>query len=117
MGESKMDRRSLIRRGLLVAGACFVGEGLLRPLSALGEEFKLVDEKRNVVAKSLKFTQDASKSTERTNNATCGNCQFYKKAGEVDGVSVGTCTMISGGYVKATGWCTAWALNPSIFKK
>lgn len=40
---------------------------------------------------------------------TCKNCIHYKRVRESDGEEVGTCHILSGGLVKAKGWCISWA--------
>lgn len=125
MNDSKMDRRELIKKGVTLAGVVIGGGALLNPILALGEAtpppkkvFKLIDEQKNVTAKSLKFTHDGAKNPARkVDYANCGNCQMYRPKGEVDGVEVGSCNMLGGGYVKVTGWCTSWARDPKKLKK
>ncbi|NBX75127.1 MAG: hypothetical protein EBQ92_01050 [Proteobacteria bacterium] len=69
-----------------------------------------------MTAKGLKFMHDGSKTARKDPRHNCGTCQMYKKQGEVDGVEVGRCNMIGGGYVKITGWCTSWVRNPQVLK-
>lgn len=119
-----MNRRKFIGQGISMAGLVMAGTALLKPLLVHAETppaakkvFKLIDPVKNVTAKSLKFTHDATKSSGRkVAAAICGNCQMYRPKGEVDGVEVGTCNMLGGGYVSVTGWCTSWARDPKKLK-
>lgn len=125
MDDFKLDRRKFIEKSLTIAGVAIAGGAILNPILALGETaapakkkvFKLIDPVKNLTAKSLKYTHDAAKSADRKNDkANCGNCQMYRAKGEVDGVEVGSCNMIGGGYVKTTGWCTSWVRDPKKLK-
>lgn len=77
----------------------------------------LVDPEKNKVAQSLQYTHEADEAAARTSakmgveakNQNCGNCQFYTKAGSVDGEEVGRCSLIPEGLVKRNGWCVSWA--------
>lgn len=125
MDEFDVNRRNLIKQSVVALGTCALGKSLFTPISAWAETaapakkvLKLVDEMKNPTAKDLKFHHDAAQSKERTNlKAVCLNCIQYKKMGEVDGVEVGRCNMITLGYVKSTGWCKSWGPNPTVYKK
>lgn len=119
----KTSRRSFVKGMLGVASVLVTGVSMLSK-QVFGETaapqpkaLKLIDEQKNTTAKTMKFMHDASKNPARKNEAAnCGNCQMYKKQGEVDGVEVGRCNMIPGGYVKVTGWCTTWVRDPKKLK-
>lgn len=119
----KTSRRSFVKGAFGMASVLITGISLFSK-QVFGEAatpkpkvLKLMDEEKNKTAKSLKFMHDGSKSPDRKNAAAnCGNCQMYRKKGEVEGVEVGQCNMIPGGYVKITGWCTSWARDPKKLK-
>lgn len=125
MDDTKLDRRELFKKGVIYAGGLIGGVALLNPSVSLGESapaakktFKLIDEVKNPTARQFKYTHDATKSPHRKMDyAICGNCQLYRKKGELDGVEVGSCNMIGGGMVKVTGWCSSYVRDAKAFKK
>jgi len=63
------------------------------------------------MAKALKYTDDASTSSERTDSsAVCSNCQHYSGA---EGADWGPCALFQGKEVNAKGWCSAWVKKSS----
>jgi len=125
MSEITATRRELLKKAGAIAGLIVGGRALLGPFEAFAETaapgkkvFKLIDPVKNVTAKSLKYAHVASEVQEkrRLPTANCGNCQMYRAKGEVDGVEVGSCNMLGGGYVKVTGWCTSWTRDPKKLK-
>jgi hypothetical protein len=89
------------------------------------DESKLVPS-TNPIATALKYKHSAKDSTDRkaekqgkpAAEQKCSNCALYVAPFAVlkgSKEAVGKCTMIAGvdtNYVKAEGWCTAWALKP-----
>lgn len=121
--DRKICRRELIKLGTNLCGIFTASSVFSNVASALGETpakkpLKIIDPEKNITAKSLRYTHDGAKNTLRkVDYALCGNCQLYKKKDSVDGVDVGSCQMIPGGYVKASGWCTSYVRDPKAFKK
>lgn len=56
-------------------------------------------------AKALKYTPDASKSTDAKPGSRCGTCALYQGAA---GSAQGGCLLFPGKAVKSTGWCSSW---------
>jgi hypothetical protein len=59
-------------------------------------------------AKALKYTPDASKSTDAKPGSKCATCALYQGAA---GSAQGGCLLFPGKAVKATGWCSSWTLK------
>ncbi|NBO37022.1 hypothetical protein EBU99_00365 [bacterium] len=81
-----------------------------------GEALTLVSE-TDPMASGLNYKHDKAnvaanlqqeKSGVAFANQNCASCIFYKAAGQVDGVEVGSCQVIQSGKVKSTGWCSSW---------
>lgn len=58
------------------------------------------------VAKSLNYTEDATKSATAKKGSHCGNCALYQGAA---GSTEGGCAIFAGKDVKATGVCDSWS--------
>jgi High potential iron-sulfur protein len=56
-------------------------------------------------AKALKYTPDASKSTDAKPGSKCATCALYQGAA---GSAQGGCLLFPGKVVKSTGWCSSW---------
>jgi hypothetical protein len=56
-------------------------------------------------AKAVKYVEDATKAKEAMGN-TCANCSLYQGP---DKSAQGGCQLFKGKWVKAAGWCNAWA--------
>ncbi|HSY05996.1 MAG TPA: high-potential iron-sulfur protein [Steroidobacteraceae bacterium] len=56
-------------------------------------------------AKALKYTPDASKSTDAKPGSKCANCRLYQGAADS---AQGGCLLFPGKQVKAAGWCASW---------
>ena len=59
-------------------------------------------------AKALKYSADASKSTDAKPGSKCATCTLYQGAA---GSAQGGCLLFPGKAVKATGWCSSWTLK------
>lgn len=56
-------------------------------------------------AKALKYTPDASKSSDAKPGSKCATCQFYQGAANS---AQGGCLLFPGKAVMSTGWCSSW---------
>jgi hypothetical protein len=58
-------------------------------------ELKLIDEQKDFSARALGFKHDGAKTERKDPKERCGNCKQFKKAGVVDGVDVGKCSLLA----------------------
>jgi High potential iron-sulfur protein len=74
------------------------------PLPAAAAELPLLTPD-DPTAKTLKYTSDASKSTDAKPGSKCATCMLYQGAA---GSAQGGCLLFPGKAVKSTGWCSSW---------
>jgi hypothetical protein len=99
----KSSRRALLKQ---LVGAAGVLPLLDRSVvGAMAAESPLVSVD-DPAAKALQYTEDASKVSGTKPGSKCQNCAFYEGRA---GAEAGPCSVFSGKYVKAAGWCTSWA--------
>jgi hypothetical protein len=115
-----LNRRGVLKRivvGAMVAGMDRVA-GVLDSQARAAEAPKLIDEQKDFSARALGFHHDGAKSPDRKDpKEHCGNCKQFKKAGVVDGVDVGKCSLLAKGLVKSTGWCKSYLKDPALYGK
>lgn len=102
-----MTRRTFLKlsQGLLLLGSGTLG---LFSRQARANKVNYVNED---TFKAFQFKQDASKmpkTIRKDPKQTCANCGLYVAKGTDGKVGYGTCQIVSGGMVKATGWCNVW---------
>jgi hypothetical protein len=121
--KGTLYRRDVLKRivvGAMVAGMDRVA-GMAVSLDSqarAAESLKLIDEQKDFSARALGFHHDGAKSPDRKDpKEHCGNCKQFKKAGVVDGVDVGKCSLLAKGLVKSTGWCKQYLKDPALYSK
>jgi hypothetical protein len=120
--NEKFTRRDVLKNvvaGAVAAGiAGFVGRtGFLPTEAKAAEALKLIDEQKDFSAKALGFHHDGGKTKRTDPKERCGTCKQFKKAGVVDGVDVGKCSLLAKGLVKSTGWCRSYLKDEALYKK
>jgi hypothetical protein len=121
--DETLNRRGVLKRivvGAMVAGMDRVAgvATLLDSQANAAEALKLIDEQKDFSARALGFHHDGAKSPDRKDpKERCGNCKQFKKAGVVDGVDVGKCSLLAKGVVKSTGWCKSYLKDPALYSK
>ena len=101
MSENPASRRRFLSHVLLAAVAApLAGAAASRAFAAPLPKLPL----DNPQAKSLHYTEDASKVKDPAHKAgsVCANCQFFT-------ASTGACALFAGFSVASKGWCSAWA--------
>jgi hypothetical protein len=101
--NENLSRRNLLKKWLLGAAvAPLVTAGLSTSYAADVPLLSADD----ATAKTLKYTDDASKAKGVPADNKCGNCALYQGS---YGSSQGPCQIFPGKQVKAAGWCSSWA--------
>jgi len=96
------SRRQFLKRWMLATLAPLT-LGQLR-LGRAGEAPLLSPD--DAAAKTLKYTEDASKAKGIAAGNSCATCALYQGA---YGSTQGPCEIFPGKQVKAAGWCSSWA--------
>ncbi len=108
MMKKRQSRRRVLKNSMLVI-AGFVGLGPAMFSSRLrAEDLPKVSED-DPTAKSLKYTHDATTSSDRPgDDQFCHNCVYYKGTAEEEWAR---CDLFPGKLVAGAGWCNVWTLK------
>lgn len=121
MSSNKISRRNLLIKSSGLLALPLVG-GLLFRRSAWAQAI----DKTNLVketdgnAKPVSYCDHAEASIKSKKTACparkgkdkagqlCNGCQFYTKAGDLEGKEVGKCVIFPGKLVHGDSWCSSW---------
>jgi hypothetical protein len=122
---SNQNRRSFLRRGLIVVAATPIF--LTKSDFAFAEEEKLVAlPEDDTQAKALGYVEDASKvdkvkfpkkAAPDGDKQKCSTCMLLQKGGlKADGKEgeYGKCSLFQKNVVAVNGWCNSWVAKPAV---
>jgi hypothetical protein len=105
MNNSKLGRRSFIRRSATVAAAIPLGA---IPMTLLASGSQVSEDDPAAAALGYKHdasTVDAAKYPQHKDGQLCSNCKLY--TADADS-GWGACGIFPGKQVNGDGWCAAW---------